>query len=812
MVKKKRGNWAALSLVVTLAFVVASALGVRVARATEAGDLRIAGCDYLIPSAGRSANDDVDILTVTGKKGDTVYINMADGKNTIASHLAFTLDDNNAQADANGDMVGVVSLTFNSRAFSYRDTYAIDVFADRAETDKLYSGTVSTSFAKCGEALTPVVVRTLAKDEARPFAMPEMLTHGSMMYSLANAEPQEVDGLTVYQYEESKDAPAAVDGHVSYFDSEDPKGLPLRTDEISQIARGESREVVVPDVISTDDGTLYRTLQLSGNVTAAYPGPTEFSVMCQRLDGDWGKEGSFFTARIQYVNAQGEKLELLDSVLVNKRYLYTPPTYIYISGEGGAVQEYRLSASNPGLSAEGVLVLEPGMAEGTADFDIAYEPVADDEERTWTVVLENGSVDPTDPARVIDRVTYRGRPGERVTHETKKKIVVDGVDYVPVNTAQEAYEHTFAAASMDIEQVIYYVPDGYTPPAAYEVTVNYVNIATNEVIDTQSYTASPDMRRDLEIESPESFSKGGVEWVRLAGQEMAIRHSFYAGRRTYVVYYRDINDDLHATTVINTVNITYTDEEGNTVTRPTTVTDDGNTVNYTENEVDGTTTYTGRTTENTDGGTTYTDGGTTTTTTDGGTTTTNGGTRTTTTDGGTTTTDGGTTTVNGGTRTTAPNGGTTVTNGGTRTTGTGTTARDGGTTTAPTTDGGATNAGAGNAGTTGGNAAGAGNGATTTGLQTGRNMYSISGSADKSGTLVGQDGRDMATMRIDDDATPLAGPDAGAAAGAANGKLSGAAVTGGSLAALAALAAVLFFVYKRRKKDEEDSSDNNVSV
>ena len=564
MMKQSRSRLVLVGVIATLTFLMGVMLNIAPAYAET---LKVSGADYLYVDGTESPS--VDILTVTGQKGDTVYINMKKGEEVLASHLPFTLDDENAKADANGDMVGVASVSFAADKFSHDDTYTIEVFSDRAETNKLYAGTVSTLFAQYEDVnkAEPLVVRTLASNESRPFTTPEARTFNGATYKLKAPDPQELGGKTCYVYTPSADAAESIEGHITYYDEANTT-TPLKTDKLT-LAKGQPQQVEVPAVISDASGALYRTLQLAGTVTAAYPGVSEYSIMCKKLNADWGKVGSFYTATINYVDTTGSKLGVVDTVIVNKKYTYTAPDKIFVNDDG-MVRQYQIQSKD-----QAVLQLAPGDAEGTKSYDIVYEPVSDNAPRTWTVVLENGSVSPKDAKRTIKRIDYTGEPGQTATHATEQKITVDGVDYVPAASAQQTYEHLFSAADMEVEQHIYYVPDGYVAPEAYEVNVKYVNIATNETIDSQSYTASPSMRSDLEIVTPESFSAKGIEWVRLRGQEMSIRHSFYSPVREYVVYYRDVNDDLHESTVIRNVRVVYVDGEGNTVSRPTTVTDNG---------------------------------------------------------------------------------------------------------------------------------------------------------------------------------------------------------------------------------------------
>lgn len=559
-------------LVVALLFGVALALVALPSVALAVPD-EIRGCDHVFAGQEPSADGAMDILAVSGDDGETVYLEIrkADG-GVIASHLCYVLHDDGGATDADGKVVGVVSVT-PATGVSL-DGAMVRVYGDRAQTQLAWEGTVSTAYARLGhdgEATEiPLALRTLGAGEERPFAAPGTLSHGGAVYALASDVPSIEGGRAYYAYEASDETPAAVDGHISYYDAKDP-AEPIKVDDVRDIRRDTSREVAIPDAISVD-GQAYRTIQLTDKVTLSYPGATEYSVQCLRLESaSLGDPGTFYKARISYVDEQGRSLGVTDSVIVDRRYLYTPPTRLHVRGDDGRFVTYVLSAGND-LSEGGAIVLEPGQAEGTRDVSVTYGRLPDDAERTWTVVLVNGSVSPGDPAREIGRVTYRGVPGRSVTHRTDASIEANGATLVPASFSEASYTHTFDASESQTEQVIYYVPDGWAAPDAYEIKVNYVNIATNGVISSEGYTATPTMRRDLEISTPQTFDQGGTRYIRLNGQGLAIRHSFYSPTRTYNVYYRESGDDLHTKTIIRSVRVEYVDPEtGDTVYRPTTL-------------------------------------------------------------------------------------------------------------------------------------------------------------------------------------------------------------------------------------------------
>ena len=564
-------------LMVMLLFCVAWAL-IAVPSVALAAPDEIRGCDCIFAEQEPSEDGAMDILTVSGDDGETIYleISQADGR-VVASHLRYTLHDDEGTADENGKVIGVVSIA-PAMGVSL-DGATVKVYEDRAQSQLSWEGTITTVYAKFsyrGETTeTPLALRTIGNGEERAFVPPSTLRHG-VIYALASDIPTTEGGRVFYNYEVSDVTPATVEGHISYYDAENPSE-PIKVEAVSDIRRDTSREVGIPDVISVNDHA-YRTIQLSDRVKLSYPGVTEYSVQCIRLESStWASPGSFYKAKIRYVDDQGRSLGVTDSVIVDRRYLYTPPSRLHVRGDDGKFATYSLSSGND-LSDGGAIVLEPGQAEGSQEINIVYEKIPDNAERAWTVVLVNGSVAPNDPLREIKRITYRGKPGQSVTHNTEGTINANGVSLVPASFSESTYRHTFDAAESQIEQIIYYVPDGWVAPDAYEVKVNYVNIATNDIISSESYTATPTMRQDLEIATPQTFNKGDMRYIRLNGQGLAIRHSFYSPVRTYNVYYRESGDDLHTKTVIRSVRVEYLDPEtGDTVYRPTTFVSSGRT-------------------------------------------------------------------------------------------------------------------------------------------------------------------------------------------------------------------------------------------
>ena len=784
------------------------------AKATEGA--RVKGVDHYFAWAGEGEGDDtegavdkvesVDVARVIGEDGDTVYVELRKNGKIQASHMAFTLGADTA-AEENGEMVGLISIAnFN---YDREATYTLKVFNDRSQKEKIFEGTIVPVYATYDGRETLIAVRTIAEGETREFVAPSTINEGNAVYARTKAEPVSDDPLT-YEYAITDGVEAPV--KVTYVDDE---GNVLKEEDLGTLAAGNSKKIDVPQLLKVEgeDGTVsfYRTVSFNETLTATFPGTSEFTVTCKTLSAQSGSvadSSSYYVATINLVNEEGKKLAT-DTLDVTSSYLYTPPARLHITAANGGVDTYVLSDENENLNSSKVLALAPtteGVVDGRKSFDINYTKLGEDAELAWTIKIVNGKADPKDKDRIIDTVVKTVAPGQTETFVPEKSIKIGDTEYVPVSSTKESYSYTHGQIPAKNEEsvyptlTIYYVPDGWEAKEPYDITIRYVNIANREVIKTETMTARPEDRDNLEITSPESFTEGGIEYVRLAGQERSIFHSYYSSARAYTIYYRDINDDLSADITISNIEVEYVDGEE-------TVTDGGT------REINDGTTYTDGGTTTTDGGTTYTDGGT--TTTDNGTTTTDGGT--TTTDGGTTYVDGGTTTTtNAGTGTTTNNGTTNAgtTNTGTTNTGTtnlGTTNRgttNYGTTNAGTADNGTANFGTADAGTTGAGTQDAAQpstqNATRASIPEGQNLSVVNG--DGNSLITDGEGRDTNTMRIEDNETPLAGPSSstpGAENAAAASSRIGL-ITGASLAALAALGLLFYIFFKRRKEEEEN--------
>ncbi len=97
------------------------------------------------------------------------------------------------------------------------------------------------------------------------------------------------------------------------------------------------------------------------------------------------------------------------------------------------------------------------------------------------------------------------------------------------------------------------------PGDAYDITVQYMNIANSEILRTETITVDPEANDYVSILGEETFSVGNETYVRLGGQETALRHSYLSPARTYTIYYRDVNDELSANITVRRTQIVDTE-------------------------------------------------------------------------------------------------------------------------------------------------------------------------------------------------------------------------------------------------------------
>ena len=539
----------------------------------EVGD--VTGMDhwYLDKEADPS-DPSIDVLAVTGAEGDHIWVDVAKNGTPIAKRLVYEL--NSTEADANGEFVGVLSLDIDD--FKPEDTYTISAYADHDAPDDaaLYTGTVKPVLARFGDKTVIAALRTVGESDAdRPFELPKTVNYDGSAWNLTGTGE---DGVATYELAEN--LPTQIEGKVKYLKLDDNSSL---KEETFTITADEGSKLIPVDNVIEANGTYYRTLQLTGEVTAKYPGQTEFTIMCVELDGNWGENAKPYVANFRYVDAttyneaspeSSANLRdtdaalngLLDKLIVTKDYAYTPPAYIYIKN-GDTVEYWQLvtDAGNATYDSNGAVNLAPTKDGADQTIDIAYKKMDETYDAVWVITCVDATKGVNETGRVISQETRIVPSGGHDEYPVQQSL--NGL--VPVPGTDATYTYNYDSNDLIHRTTIYYGVEGENPTDSYNVTVRFVNIANNQVLKTTSEVITPDyvtQRKYLSVPLDESFVSGGNTYVRLNGQAAQIDHNYFnydvvngTKQKTYTVWYRDVNDDLHDTTTITTYTTVYDD-------------------------------------------------------------------------------------------------------------------------------------------------------------------------------------------------------------------------------------------------------------
>lgn len=499
---------------------------------------------------------EVDVLNVDGNAGDVVFLTVKMGDTTIAKNLPYTIGEGAEQGDGS-TWNGVATLDIDGLNLNALDgTYAIEAYGSRAGTDLLYSGKLYGVYADLPDGTSKLVgtrVVDAAESAGRTYEPAETIFDGGRTYRLVGEAASE-DGALHFAYE-AYDESTTIDGVVKYTDA---TGATIASTKIPGLAYGEERTVEIPSIVTADNGDMYRTVFFKNSVTAVNPGQTSFSVYCAKMSAADQTAAGFYLATIKMVDQDGNVIAT-DSVNVTGEFVYTCPTNIYKNETVNAATG-EVAVVTYAIDAQPVIRLsaaKDGVINHERTITVPYtaQPL-DAAEATVTFNLVDGSKRINDADRVLGKVQIVANEATP-TVQPEATVQVDGTTYyIAGDPADYAYTlHSGAMPSIDV----YYTPDGYTAPGAYDVKVNYVNFVTNEVIESHSYTSDASANARILIETPAEFSANGVDYVRLAGQENDIQHSYYSGIASYTVYYRDVNDTLTSGTVINTIRVVYQD-------------------------------------------------------------------------------------------------------------------------------------------------------------------------------------------------------------------------------------------------------------
>ena len=481
---------------------------------------------------------------IHGGSANNLFYDVLYNGDPVYRHVHYTTPDNSG--------VNSVGIDLEDLGEGYSDVtqYSIQVYTGRAvsATNKpIAQASMAGIYARLnGDPQQDVLIGSVVNGtDVEGIVPPPTYYNQGTDYNLSGDMKYDETARKYYaEYEPY--VPTPLDGSITYVDNQ---GNILKTDTIVNITPDHTgdtpKEVVLVDRFLVQDGEqdlyYYPTVQI---VKADYYGQIDFVVLCNAYASTEGETG---LVKIHYTSG-GEDI-LVDEVnLTTTTYLYTVPES-FVQIESGKATQYKLKDDGNQLNEYHQLVLVPGRAEN--DYYFEYEATAADEAVTWNLILMDGTTNTRLGAETMDV-----EPGETVEFDAAAHAPAG---YVP---SQETYTYTYGGENL--VQYVYYTPDGYVPTESYTVTLQFVNIADGAVLQSESVMVNPGA--DTEITCPAEFTAGDNTYVRLGGQSDTYRHSYYSPKRTYTIYYRDVNDTLYANTIITNIETVTTERTETGVT------------------------------------------------------------------------------------------------------------------------------------------------------------------------------------------------------------------------------------------------------
>lgn len=483
---------------------------------------------------------------IRGGNANNLFYDVLYGEETVYQHVHYTPDDRGVNS------VGI-DLEDLGDGYSNVTQYSIQVYTGRAvsATNKpIAQASMAGIYARPnGDPQQDVLIGSVVNGTAAGEIEPPPTYYDQDTdtdYNLVSEGMKYDETARKYYAEYEPYVPTPLEGSITYVDNQ---GNILETYTISEIkpenTGADAIVVELKDRLEIQNGTetlnYYPVLK---TVTADYYGQIDFVVLCNAYASTEGETG---LVKIHYT-AGGEDI-LVDEVnLTTTTYLYTVPKS-FVQIESGKATQYKLKDDGNQLNEYHQLVLVPGRAE--SDYHFEYEATAADEVIRWNLILMDGTTNTRLGAETMDV-----EPGETVEFDAAAHAPAG---YVP---SQETYTYTYGGENL--VQYVYYTPDGYVPTESYTVTLQFVNIADGAVLQSESVMVNPGA--DTEITCPAEFTAGDNTYVRLGGQSDTYRHSYYSPKRTYTIYYRDVNDTLYANTIITNIETVTTERTETGVT------------------------------------------------------------------------------------------------------------------------------------------------------------------------------------------------------------------------------------------------------
>ncbi len=407
---------------------------------------------------------------------------------------------------------------------------------------------------------------TVSLDEGQKrVSVPEMASVGSEMYQCSNPSAYVEYGTSsvTFKYEKVQQNPRVV---TVYFIDENGYALDNDTFEIQP---GSSASYEVPATLHINGKNYNLAGGQSSTIHQDYNDTTDSYTRIYQ--GEAQQPASPYTISIRYQDAEtGARIgSETVTVPVNSTVDFeTPASYVtsdYTSYERAAGQPENIRHTS---------------GDSTRTYTVLYNRVSEQKEYTISIHLVD-SISGT----LLDAETIRVPVNGTATFELPGSLSHSGRSYLLADGQGTEIRHSYGGSQRTY--YVYYNQEGANVPSEYTLTIRYLDISSGQVIFTDSQTVSGG--NAAQIQTPASYQAGGESYVLLSGQEETTSHSFYSPIRTYVFYYRNVNDTANADAEVNYDYVTVVDETTGEeteepVTTVTTTTPEGEEEELTFNE------------------------------------------------------------------------------------------------------------------------------------------------------------------------------------------------------------------------------------
>ena len=499
------------------------------------------------------SGDSFDVATVLGLADRTLYCDVSVSGEVATQDLEYRYDDASDEA-------GVVQLKADvDYLLKHSGSVELD-FYDRKSSERggaapLYSARVyAVTMVVDGSDLgsdSLIAIRTCdASDAAQPVQVPMLVYRNGQTYRVAGGTTPAVpalgdDGVLRVAYEPASSD--GVDGSVTYVDED---GNTLRSDSVGKIASDQSQTVSIAQEVEAS-GSVYIPLSRTATITLTAQSP-EAVVHCVKQQA---ADRTTTPVSISY-ECDGTAL-MNDRVQVGSGGYRYAPAKVFSQSRDGGVLYYALTgaidshgntytaeeASELALTYDGApsYTLEYALVEDELLYTVNFAFVAPDDSGNLSVSIEDSrsaSFTEKSPASI----------------ELPATIERDGWTYARAGSEDTlSYGWSDLATGRLASDTVYYTRSDVKAPAAYDVTIRYVDAVSGSELGSTSLACEPG-GASLSIDGPESLEVDGKKYTRLGGQEAALTHRFYDPYRTYTIYYAT-DEDLAAgnVTVVRTV-------------------------------------------------------------------------------------------------------------------------------------------------------------------------------------------------------------------------------------------------------------------